>query len=183
MFKLWWPHRTIRSELQVTNVSNNKFHIMLTVIQLFQQFAVNMQRLFSGTRADHWIATMKEPMHYGPAHWGPHCFLYLMCRIISVSVRHVITCIEITCLRYTLEQLVSMCSTYVKSDSARNVWKRLWHKILNVKLSHRRFIRRVSNKLRQTGLLLNKITILKLWMLTDDKLEEIGVRLKYFLWK
>jgi hypothetical protein len=49
-------------------LSDNEFHIMLTVTQLFQQFTINMQGFFAGTRADYWIANMKEPMHYGPAH-------------------------------------------------------------------------------------------------------------------
>jgi hypothetical protein len=69
----------------------------------------------------------------------------------------------------------------VKGDPARNMWRRFWHKILDVRLPHRRFIHRIFDKLRQTGLLLNKTTKLKLRMLTEDKLDEIGARLEHFL--
>jgi hypothetical protein len=144
------------------NLSDLKFHIMLKMTQLFQQFSINMHRFFSDTRANHGIATTKETMHYGPAHlcisWGQYCFLYFMCNIISVSVRRVITCIEITCMRYTLKQLMFIYGVHVKGDSTRNVWRRFCHKILGVRFPHRRFIHRILNKWRQTGLLLNKIT-------------------------
>jgi hypothetical protein len=95
--------------------------------------------------------------------WAQYCFLYFMCSIITVSVKRFITCIEITCMRYTLKQLMFTCNIHVKGDSTRNVWRRLWHKILDLRFPCRRFIYRILNKLRETGLLLNKITKLKLW--------------------
>jgi hypothetical protein len=58
-------------------------------------------------------------------------------------------------VRYTLEE-VFMCDTYVKSGYTKKEWGRFWRKFLDVRVPHRRSIRRTVNKLRQTGSLLDR---------------------------
>jgi hypothetical protein len=50
---------------------------------------------------------------------------------------------------------VFICDTYMKSDSARKV-RQLQHKFQAVTVPNRAYIYRTANKLRQSGMLLDK---------------------------
>jgi hypothetical protein len=70
-----------------------------------------------------------------------------------------------------------MCDTYVKSSPTRKVRRRFQHKFQDVKVSHERTIHGIVNKLRHIRSSLDKKPELKLKILAEEKLDEIGARL------
>jgi hypothetical protein len=84
---------------------------------------------------------------------------------------HVISCIQVPQVSYTVGQLVFMYNSYVKIACARRVQRRFQHKFQGVTVPHRSTIHTV-NKLRQTGSLLDKkMTKSKHWLLIEEKLK------------
>jgi transposase len=75
---------------------------------------------------------------------------------------------------YTLEQRVFLCVTYVKYGSARKCRR----KFRDERVLRRQTIRNMVNKLRTTGLLIDKKQKHKCRVL-NEKLDDIGARLEH----
>jgi hypothetical protein len=76
-----------------------------------------------------------------------------------------------------------MYNTYVESGSTRKKGRRFWHKFQDVTVPHRKIIHRIVNKLRETGLLLDKNPESKCRMLTEEKSDESSATLEQSPWK
>jgi diphthamide synthase subunit DPH2 len=73
---------------------------------------------------------------------------------------------------YTLEQRVFLYDTYVKS------LRKCRRKFRDERIPRRQTIHNLVNKLKSTGLLINKKQKQKRRVLTKEKLDEIGARLE-----
>jgi hypothetical protein len=60
-------------------------------------------------------------------------------------------------VRYALEQRVFLYGTYVKYGPARMCWQKFRRKFRDERVASRRIIHNFVNKLRKTGLLIEKI--------------------------
>jgi hypothetical protein len=80
-------------------------------------------------------------------------------------------------VRCTLEQRVFLYDTYVKYGSARKCRRKFRRKFRNERT--RQTIQNLMNKLRTTGLLIDKKETPKCRVLTEEKLGDIGVRLEH----
>jgi hypothetical protein len=82
-------------------------------------------------------------------------------------------------VRYILEQHVFLYDTYVKNGSAGKCWRKFRRKFRNESVPSRQTIHHLVNKLRTTGLLIDKKTKHKRRVLTEVKLDDIGARLEH----
>jgi hypothetical protein len=80
---------------------------------------------------------------------------------------------------YTLEQRVFLYDTHVKYRSASKCRRKFWRKFRDGKVSSTQTIRSLMNKLRTTGLLIDKKQKHKLRVLTEEKSDNIGARLEH----
>jgi hypothetical protein len=80
-------------------------------------------------------------------------------------------------VRYTLEQRVLLNDTYMKYESARNCQQKFWRKFCDKRVPSRQTIHSLVNKLKLTGLLIDKKWKHKHWVLSEEKLDDIGARL------
>jgi hypothetical protein len=78
-------------------------------------------------------------------------------------------------VRYTLEELVFLYDTYVKYGSARKCRRKFRRKVRDEGIPIRQTIHKLVNKLRKTGLLIDKKQKHKRWVLTE-KLDDMGTR-------
>jgi transposase len=82
-------------------------------------------------------------------------------------------------VRYTLEQRVFLYDTYVKygyAGKCRQIFRR---KFRDERVPSRQTIYKLVNKLRTTGLLIDKKTKRTRRVLTEKKLDDIGIRLEH----
>jgi transposase len=80
---------------------------------------------------------------------------------------------------YALEQRVFLYDAYVKYGSARKCWRKLGRKFRDEGVSSRQTIHGLVNKLRSTGLLIDKKQKHKRRVLAEEKLDDIRARLEY----
>jgi hypothetical protein len=80
---------------------------------------------------------------------------------------------------YILEQRLFLYDTHVKYGSARKCQKKCWHKFHDERVHIRQTFHNLVNKLRTTGLLVDKKQKHKLWVLAEDKLDAMGARLEH----
>jgi transposase len=82
-------------------------------------------------------------------------------------------------VRYTLEQRVYLYDTYVKYGSARKCRRKFRRKFCDERVPSRQAIHNLVNKVRSTGLLIDKKQKHKRRVLTEEKLDDIGARLEH----
>jgi transposase len=82
-------------------------------------------------------------------------------------------------VRYTLEQRVYLYDTYVKYGSARKCRRKFRRKFCDETVPSRQTIHNLVNKVRSTGLLIDKKQKHKRRVLTEEKLDDIGARLEH----
>jgi transposase len=78
-------------------------------------------------------------------------------------------------LQYTLEQHVFPCNTYLKYGSARKYRR----KFIDERVPSRQTIHSLVNKLRSTGLLIDKKQKHKLQVSNEEKLDDIVARIEH----
>jgi hypothetical protein len=81
-------------------------------------------------------------------------------------------------LRYTLQQTVFVYDNFVKTESVGTVRRRFRDQFPESAVPNRSCAHKIVNKLRETGSLRDKQTELKRRVLTEEKLDDIGVRLE-----
>jgi hypothetical protein len=81
-------------------------------------------------------------------------------------------------VRYTLEQRVFLYDTYVKYVLLESVGGKCWRKFRDERVASRQTIHNLVNKLRTTGLLIDKKQKHKRWVLIE-KLGDMGARLEH----
>jgi hypothetical protein len=81
--------------------------------------------------------------------------------------------------RYTLEQCVYLNDTCMKFGSARKYRRKFRCKFRDEIVPSRQRIHNVVNRLRSTGLLIDKTQKYKRRVLTEEKLDDIGARLEH----
>jgi hypothetical protein len=82
-------------------------------------------------------------------------------------------------VRYTLEQRVFLYVTHVKYGSPRKCQRKFSRKFRDERILSRQTVHYLVNKLRTTGFLIDKKQNHKRRVLTEEKLDDIGVRLKH----
>jgi hypothetical protein len=82
-------------------------------------------------------------------------------------------------LRYTLEPRVFLYETYVKYGSAKKCQQEFQHKFHHERVTSRQTIHNLVNKLQWTGLSIDKKQKHKRWVLSEEKLKDIGATLEY----
>jgi hypothetical protein len=82
-------------------------------------------------------------------------------------------------VRYALEQRVVLYDTHVKYGSGRNCRRKFRCKFRDERVPSRQTIHNLQNKLRTTGLLIDKKQKYKCRVLTEEKLDVIGARLEH----
>jgi hypothetical protein len=80
---------------------------------------------------------------------------------------------------YTLEQHVFLCDTYVKYGSARKCQWKFLHKFHDKRVPRRQTTHNLVNKLRSIRLLIDKKQKHKHQVFTEEKSDDIGVRLEH----
>jgi hypothetical protein len=81
-------------------------------------------------------------------------------------------------VRHTLEQCVFLYDTYVKYGSTRTCRWKFWRKFCDGRFPRRHIIHNLVNKLRTIWLLIDNKQKHKCWVLTEEKLDEIGATLE-----
>jgi hypothetical protein len=79
----------------------------------------------------------------------------------------------------TVEQSTFLYDTYVKYGSAGKCRWKFWRKFRDERVPSRQRIHSLVNKLRTTGLLINKKQKHMRWVLTKEKLDDIRARLEH----
>jgi hypothetical protein len=99
----------------------------------------------------------------------------------SISHFFLISVSSLVCVmvRYTLEQRVFLYVTHVKYGSARKCRRKFWHKFRDERVPSRQTVHNLVNKLRTTGLVIDKKQKHTRRVLTEEKLDDIGARLEY----
>jgi hypothetical protein len=82
-------------------------------------------------------------------------------------------------VRYTLEQRVFLYDIYVKYGSARKCRRKFRCTFRDERVPSRQTIHNLVNKLRTTGLLIDKKQRHQHGVITKEKLEKTGVRLEH----
>jgi transposase len=77
-------------------------------------------------------------------------------------------------VRYSLEQRVFLYDTYLKYGSGGKCCRKFRRKFHDERVPSRRTINNLVNKLRTTGLLIDKKTKHNHRVLTEEKLDDIG---------
>jgi hypothetical protein len=80
---------------------------------------------------------------------------------------------------YTLEQHVFPYDTYVKYGSARKCRRKCRCKFHDERVPSKQTVHNLVNKLKTTGLLIDKKQKHKLQVLTEEKLDDVGARLEH----
>jgi hypothetical protein len=80
---------------------------------------------------------------------------------------------------YTLDPRVFLYDTYVKYRSAGKCQWKFWYKFHDGRVLSRQIIHNLVNKLRTVRLLIYKKTKYKRWVLTVEKLDDLGARLEH----
>jgi hypothetical protein len=80
---------------------------------------------------------------------------------------------------YTLEQNVFLYDTCVKYGSARKCRRKFQHKFCDERVPSRQTVHNLVNKLRTTGLLIDKKQKYKCRVHTKEKLDDVGARLEH----
>jgi transposase len=80
---------------------------------------------------------------------------------------------------YTLEQRVFLYDTHVKYGFTGNCQRKFRRKFCDERVSSRQTIHNLVNKLRTTGLLIDKKTKHKRPVLAEEKLDDTGARLEH----
>ncbi|XP_069683645.1 uncharacterized protein [Periplaneta americana] len=81
--------------------------------------------------------------------------------------------------KYTLQQRIFMYDLYVITSSCREVRQRFLTEFPEVRLPSREAVRKLVNKLRETGSILDKKRRVKRRVLTEEKVGEVGERLEH----
>jgi hypothetical protein len=81
-------------------------------------------------------------------------------------------------MQYTLQQCVLLYNTYAQYGYSRKCQQKFWYKFHDERVPSRQTIHNLVNKLRTTGLLLDKKQKHKCQVLTQ-KLDDTGARLEY----
>jgi hypothetical protein len=74
---------------------------------------------------------------------------------------------------------IFMYDTYVKYRAARKCQQKFWRNIHDERVPSRQKVHNLVNKLRTAGLLINKKHKQRCWVLTEEKLDDIGTRLEH----
>jgi transposase len=82
-------------------------------------------------------------------------------------------------VQHTLEQRVFLYDAYVKCGSARKCRRKFRRKFRGETVPSRQTIHNLVNKLRSTGLLIDKKQKHKRRVLTEEKLDDMGARLEH----
>jgi gamma-glutamylcysteine synthetase len=82
-------------------------------------------------------------------------------------------------VQYTLEKRVFLYDTYVKYESTRKCRWKFRRKFGDERVPCKQTIHNLVNKLRSTGLLIDKKQKHKRRVLTEEKLDDIGARLEH----
>jgi hypothetical protein len=82
-------------------------------------------------------------------------------------------------VRYTLEYHVFLYVTYMKYGSARKCLRKFRRKSRDERVTGRQTIHNLLNKLRRTGLLIDKKQKHKCRVLIEEKVDDIGTRLEH----
>jgi hypothetical protein len=112
-----------------------------------------------------------------------HAWEFMICQqwaaVISSISRLFSVTISKQCVRYTSEQCVFLYDTYVKYGSAWKCRGKFRFKFRDERVPSRKTIHNLVNELRSTGLLIDKKKKHKRRVLTGEKSDDIGARLKY----